>query len=415
MSKCGLYLLALLSVIAVSITTVPAYAEVTSLKTDASFYKGSSQITFSGTVLPTDSRTITILIFDPQNNYLVRSGIADSNDNFQIIIDTGSTDSSIQQEFKLKGTYNATAFVANKANGITVNFVFSPDGSPVLPSSPTSLSATVVSSTEIDLNWIAPVNNGGTPSLGYQIGRSTDGGTTWSTTVTTITATTFADVGLTPNTPYMYRVYAVNQAGSSPPSNATTASTLQIPGQTVSQGTTTNTANSSSTPSLAELLQQRLADAQRLQQLLNGGNPTQPSSSGGNPTTNPSGNSQTVQLNETMSVNDVSSSQGVQQSTNPSGNNSTQNNSTNFNANLAIYSIISLVGVGIVVYILYLRKKRNPSGDAVKVKKETIVSPETPSNQNEDDHAMMILKNRLAKGEITVAEFKELRDELSEP
>ncbi len=71
MSKFGLCLLALLSVIVVSITTIPAYAEVTSLKTDASFYKGGSQITFSGTVLPTDSRTITILIFDPQNNYLV--------------------------------------------------------------------------------------------------------------------------------------------------------------------------------------------------------------------------------------------------------------------------------------------------------------------------------------------------------
>ncbi|MGI0007317.1 MAG: fibronectin type III domain-containing protein [Nitrosotalea sp.] len=404
MSKSRLYLLALLSVIVVSVTTVPAYAEVTSLKTDASFYKGGSQITFSGTVLPTDSRTITILIFDPQNNYLVRSGIADSNDQFQIIIDTGSTDSSIQQEFKLKGTYNATAFITNKANGITANFVFSPDGSPVLPSSPTSLSATVVSSTEIDLNWIAPVNTGGTQSPGYQIGRSTDGGNTWSTTVTTIMSTTFGDVGLTPNTSYMYRVYAVNQAGSSPPSNVTTASTLPTPGQTVTQGTV-NTTNSSSTPSLAELLQQRLADAQRLQQLLNGGNPT----------SSPSSNSQIIHLNETMSVNDASSSQGIQQSANPSESNSTQNNATNFNTSLVIYPIISLVGVGIVVYILYLRKKRNPSGDAVKVKKETIVPPEAPSNQNDDDHAMMILKNRLAKGEITVDEFKELRDELSEP
>lgn len=406
MSKFGLYLLVLLSVIVVSITTIPAYAEVTSLKTDALFYKGGSQITFSGTVLPTDPRTITILIFDPQNNYLVRSGIADSNDQFQIILDTGSTDSSIQQEFKLKGNYNATAFVANKASGVTVNFVFSPDGSPVLPSSPTSLTATSVSSTEIDLGWIAPVSTGGASSLGYQIGRSTDGGTTWSTTVTTITSTTFADVGLTPNTTYMYRVYAVNQAGSSPPSNVATASTLQTPGQTVTQGTTSTT-NSSSAPSLAELLQQRLADAQKLQQLLHGGNPTSSSS--------PSGNAKTIDLNETMNVNDASSSQETQQSTNPSASNSTQNNTSNFNASLAIYPIISLVGVGIVVYILYLRKKRNQLGDAVKVKKETVIPPEAPSNQNEDDSAMMILKNRLAKGEITVDEFKELRDELSEP
>lgn len=413
MSKSRLCILALLSVIVVSVTTIPAYAEVTSLKTDASFYKGSSQITFSGTVLPTDSRTITILIFDPQNNYLVRSGIADSNDQFQIVIDTGSTDSSIQQEFKLKGTYNATAFVANKANGVTVNFVFSPDGSPVLPSSPTSLTATAVSSTEIDLGWLAPVNTGGASSLGYQIGRSTDGGTTWSTTVTTITSTTFADVGLTPNTPYMYRVYAVNQAGSSPPSNVTTASTLPTPGQTTTQSAT-NPTNSSSTPSLAELLQQRLADAQRLQQLLNGGNPA-PSSSSGSPTSSSSSSSQTIRLNETMNVNDASSSQGTQQSTNPSASNSTQNNTSNFNTSLVIYPIISLAGVGIVVYILYLRKKQNQPRDAVKVKKETVIPPEAPSNENEADHAMVILKNRLAKGEITVNEFKELRDELLEP
>ncbi|MGI0066140.1 MAG: fibronectin type III domain-containing protein, partial [Nitrosotalea sp.] len=247
-----------------------------------------------------------------------------------------------------------------------------------------------------------PVNTGGTQSPGYQIGRSTDGGNTWSTTVTTIMSTTFGDVGLTPNTSYMYRVSAVNQAGTSTPSNTVTAVTLQTPGQTTTSGTVNN---SSSTLSLDELLKQRLADAQRLQELLHGSNPSSPSA--------PSGSVHTIQLSEKMSVNDSSPNLGMQ-SANVSGNNPLQNGTTNFVTSLVIYPIISLVGVGIVVYILYLRKKRKPLGDVIDTKKSVIPS-EVPSNQNDDDYAMMILKNRLAKGEITVDEFKALKDELSEP
>ncbi|MDE1728754.1 MAG: fibronectin type III domain-containing protein [Thaumarchaeota archaeon] len=402
MSKHGLYLAVLSSVIVISTALIPAYAEVTSLKTNALFYKGGSTIYFSGTVLNTDPPNVTILVFDPTGKFiLLASGNADNNHQFQIAVDTSA--STNQHKFSLKGTYNATAFIANKVDGKTVNFVFSPDGSPMIPSQPTSLTASVVSSTEIDLSWTAPANSGGTQSPGYKIGRSTDGGSTWSTSVTSISSTTFADVGLTPNTTYMYRVYAVNQAGPSIPSNVISAVTLQTPGQTVTRGTTNATTNTSS--SLAELLQQRLADAQRLQELLHGGNPG---------SANPPGRVQTLYLNETMAVNDASSSLGVQKPTNVSGNNPTQS-SMNFDARLAVYPVISLVGVGIVVYILYLRRKRKPLGNTVVETKDTVVSPDVSSDQKDGDHAMMILKNRLAKGEITVDEFKALKDELSEP
>ena len=152
MSKHGLYLAVLLSVSAISITLIPAYAEVTSLKTNASFYKGGSTIYFSGTILNTDPPNVTILVFDPTGKFiLLASGNADNNHQFQIAVDTST--STNQQKFLLKGTYNATAFIANKENGQTVNFVFSPDGSPMIPSPPTSLTASVISSTEIDLSW----------------------------------------------------------------------------------------------------------------------------------------------------------------------------------------------------------------------------------------------------------------------
>ncbi|MGI0075448.1 MAG: hypothetical protein ACREA5_05850, partial [Nitrosotalea sp.] len=151
MSKYKLYSMVLLSVVVVSITILPAYAEVTSLKTNTSFYKGGSTVYFSGTVLNTDPPNVTILLFDPTNKFiLLASGNADSNHQFQINVDTSTSNN--QQKFSVKGTYNATAFIANKENGQTVNFVFSPDGSPAIPSSPTSLAASVVSSTEIDLH-----------------------------------------------------------------------------------------------------------------------------------------------------------------------------------------------------------------------------------------------------------------------
>src|SRR5215831_9074915 len=112
-----------------SFSLIPAYAEVTTLKTDSTFYKGGSKISFSGTILSTDQPEVTLIMFDPNNQFLlVASGLADStNHTFQITVDTGSQDN--QAHFSLKGMYNATAFVTNKTAGKTTSFIFSPDGS----------------------------------------------------------------------------------------------------------------------------------------------------------------------------------------------------------------------------------------------------------------------------------------------
>src|SRR2546427_1806543 len=55
-----------------------------------------------------------------------------------------------------------------------------PPPSPTSPSSPTGLTATTVSSSQINLSWTAPTNNGGSTKKRYKIERSTDGGTTWN-------------------------------------------------------------------------------------------------------------------------------------------------------------------------------------------------------------------------------------------
>lgn len=392
MDKQGLYLSVLLSIIVISLTVIPAYAEVTSLKTNALFYKGGSKIYFSGTILDTDPPNVTLLLFDPTDKFIsLASGIANSNHTFQIIVDTSTSDN--QQKFSIKGTYNATAFIANKENGKTIAFTFSPDGSPVISSPPISLTTTVASSTEIDLQWASPTNTGGGQLAGYKIER--DDGTGFNFIQNTL-STSYQDTGLTSNKLYSYRVSAVNQAGTSNPSNVATAVTFSPPSTTTSPSTTDQ-----SQTSVDDLIKKRIEDAKRLQDLIN-------SKNSGSPTIN----SKVIQLSEKMAVDDVASNPGVQKS-NVLGNNLP--GLGGFNASSVIYPIISLVGAGIVGSILYLKKKRNQSASSTAKISEFPV-PEVSSEQKEDgDHAMMILKNRLAKGEITVDQFKELKEELSEP
>ncbi len=401
MTRQGLYLGVLLSVIVVSLTIIPAYAEVTSLKTNTSFYKGGSKIYFSGTVLDTDPPNVTLLLFDPTDKFIsLASGMADSNHTFQIIVDTSTSDN--QQKFALKGTYNATAFIATKENGKTVAFTFSPDGSPVIPSPPTSLTLYVASSSQINLSWSASSDNGGSTITGYMIERSQNNGNTWSTIIqnTGSTSTTYSDTGLAASTAYSYRVSAVNSAGPGSPSNVVTTITSSPPAQTTpNSGSTTD----QSQTSVDDLIKKRIEDAKRLQDLLNSKNSGSPSTV----------NSKVIQLSEKMAVDDVASNPRVQKS-NTLGNN-LMPGLGGFNANTVIYPIISLVGAGIVVSILYLRKKRGQSDNSTDMTQETHVLEVIPEQKDDGDNAMTILKNRLAKGEITVDEFKELKEELSEP
>ncbi|MBI5698676.1 MAG: fibronectin type III domain-containing protein [Thaumarchaeota archaeon] len=98
---------------------------------------------------------------------------------------------------------------------------------PTAPQPPTGLRATAVSSSQINLSWTAPSNNGGSSITEYQIERSTDG-TTWSTISNTgNTSTTYSDTGLNTSTTYTYRVSAINSTGTSQPSNTASATTFE--------------------------------------------------------------------------------------------------------------------------------------------------------------------------------------------
>lgn len=92
------------------------------------------------------------------------------------------------------------------------------------PQPPTNLSATVVSESEIRLNW----SDNATNETGYKVERKTD--TTNYATIADLPANSniFLDSGLTADTKYYYRVSANNEVGSSNTSNETFAYTKAV-------------------------------------------------------------------------------------------------------------------------------------------------------------------------------------------
>src|SRR3989454_1033688 len=100
----------------------------------------------------------------------------------------------------------------------------------VAPSSPTGLAAAAVSSSQINLSWTAPADNGGSAITGYKIERSTDGCTTSSHLAanTASPATTYSDTGLAHTSTYTYRVSAINSVGTGAASNTVSATTLAV-------------------------------------------------------------------------------------------------------------------------------------------------------------------------------------------
>jgi len=147
-----------------------------------------------------------------------------------IIANTGSTsttysDTGLDQNTSYTYRVSAinsvgTSSPSNAASATTSSSI-------TVPSPPTGLDATTISTSQINLSWTAPTNDGGSEITGYDIERSLDNGNTWYT-VTSNTSnndTAYNDTGLSQGTSYTYRVSAINDIGTSSPSDTASATT----------------------------------------------------------------------------------------------------------------------------------------------------------------------------------------------
>jgi len=106
-----------------------------------------------------------------------------------------------------------------------------------IPTTPTGLSAQVISSTEIDLTWNASTDNSAVS--GYYVYRGGDVAFDYSTS--------YSSTGLSPSTQYCFSVAAIDDEGNMSPQSAsvcaTTQATAPSPWITVSAGTANDLSN----------------------------------------------------------------------------------------------------------------------------------------------------------------------------
>jgi len=165
--------------------------------------------------------------------------------------DTGSTDRTYT-DTGLSGdtVYNYRIRAVNATGtGPVSSEASATTEAPYAPGAPTSLSATATTTSQIGLSWTTPASDGGAAISGYKIERESPLNNGFATIVadTGSTATTYYNTGLTSNTPYNYRVFAINSVGASLTSNEDIATT------TKAAPTITTTAASTVTDTTATL------------------------------------------------------------------------------------------------------------------------------------------------------------------
>jgi Fibronectin type III domain len=150
----------------------------------------------------------------------------------------------------LGGTFYALLGTLDAAtnNGQTITTVTMTGGTGVVyartsqdtiaPSAPSSLAASAVSSSTINLSWNASTDTGGSGLAGYRVERSLNGTSGWAEIAQPAT-TSYSDTGRSASTQYFYRVRAIDAAGNlSAYSSNANATTLAASGNTLTHGQT---------------------------------------------------------------------------------------------------------------------------------------------------------------------------------
>jgi len=111
------------------------------------------------------------------------------------------------------------------------------------PSAPTGLTATAVSSSQINLSWTASTDNVGV--TGYRVDSCQGGACTTFAQIATPTATSYSATGLTASTAYSFRVRATDAAGNLSGYSNVASTTTSGADQTAPTGLTTSAVSTS--------------------------------------------------------------------------------------------------------------------------------------------------------------------------
>ena len=208
------------------ITAVPTTADNVAPSAPTSFLPlPSAPATLTATAASSTQINLTWTDVFYESGYLIERSadgstgwtqIGTASENATNYTDTGLTPATTYY-YRVHGT-NVTGNGAYSpiANATTMQ---------IAPPAPTGMTATAVSSSEIDLSW-----NDVATETGYLLERSPDGSSGWTqVNINAANVTTFADTGLAQGTTYYYRVHAFNLAGNSAYSSVASATTSVNP------------------------------------------------------------------------------------------------------------------------------------------------------------------------------------------
>jgi len=186
--------------------------------------------------IPVSPTRIDLFWNPPENNggspitgykIQVRTGIEDFKDVTTNPV-TGTTYSHTGLTTGTTYIYHVSAINAQGAGIYSTEMQAKPTSSSkpfenIVPNTPTSFTASDLSSTSIKLTWVIPAVNNGPPVTGYKIEFKKDSGSYTVINIDGSTITTYTHLGLTTNSKYTYKISAKNSIGFSPTSNEVSA------------------------------------------------------------------------------------------------------------------------------------------------------------------------------------------------
>lgn len=135
----------------------------------------------------------------------------------------GGSDATAYNHYSLLRTLEdgfslGNQYLGGAANAVPMTALFKTITS--IPSTPTGISATGKSRSDIQLNWTASAG-----ASSYKVYRAASSAGPFTTPLTTVTTNSYTDTGLSANTTYFYQIAAVNSNGSSANSSTVVATT----------------------------------------------------------------------------------------------------------------------------------------------------------------------------------------------